>query len=135
MGHIGVNGSVHVASSSKAHCNTYFASSHKQKDTLQLKACQGTLQGKTRSGVAVSEPEPPAGGFLWDLMDHLWFTGAPPPPPSIPPAAPLGHSRCTHLMQLLLSRKAVGACMPLVCQLHSVLPNRCCLVGVWVWML
>ena len=29
-----------------------------------------------RSGFAVTEPEPPPGGFLWDLMDLLWFTGA-----------------------------------------------------------
>ena len=78
IGHIRLQGSVHVADSSKVHRNTCFASSHMQKDTLQLKACQGTLQGKTRPGVAVSEPEPPAGGFLWDLMDHLWFTGAAP---------------------------------------------------------
>ena len=33
-------------------------------------------QRSDRSGFAVTEPEPPPGGFLWDLMDLLWFTGA-----------------------------------------------------------
>ena len=37
---------------------------------------------------AVSEPEPPPGGFPWDFMDMLWFTRC--AVLALPPAAPLG---------------------------------------------
>ena len=78
----------------------------------------------------MTEPEPPAGGFLWDLMDHLWFTGT-------APTSHLQHRLGTDDAFIpfdpVLSRKT-SACFTMLRHSHTILPNRCCLVGDGVSM-
>ena len=47
-------------------------------------------------GCAVTEPEPPPGGFLWDLMDGLWFAGAAACFPTL--QYPFGLCCCLHAL-------------------------------------
>ena len=73
---------------------------------------------------AVIEPEPPAGGFLWDLMEQLWFTGAAPASHLQHrlgiEAAFISYDSCFPERLLASAWPRSAVCIPL--------PNRCCLV-------
>ena len=74
----------------------------------------------------MSEPEPPPGGFPWDFMDMLWFTGVLSWHSTRSTAwasmSPKMHVMPVHSMQ----EWCYLDCKRMPGHLHLYLPNRCC---------
>ena len=75
---------------------------------------------------AVSEPEPPPGGFPWDFMDMLWFTGV----LSWHSTRSTAWASMSHKMHVVpvhpMQEWCYLDCKRMPGHLHLYLPNRCC---------